>query len=146
MHTNHILASTYRTIQYIVSFLFHAKFVQIYLKLPNYGFFTVIRIFQCLPPIFMKKIVRSLITGFPLAGYPIIITILPSVQDRITKVTRLLFHDCISHLLSNCDNQTKSAHNIVWGDPVRRQTRFFLVVLAGDQQVITYLLKHSKYI
>mmetsp|Transcript_55567 Transcript_55567/g.116269 ORF Transcript_55567/g.116269 Transcript_55567/m.116269 type:complete len:171 (-) Transcript_55567:944-1456(-) len=31
-----------------------------------------------------------------------------------------LFHDCFRHLLSNWDNQTKSTHNIVWGDQVRR--------------------------
>ncbi len=57
-----------------------------------------------------------------------------------------LFHDCFRHLLSNWDNQTKSAQNIVWGDQVRRQTRSFLGRLMGDQQVTRYLLKDSKYI
>jgi hypothetical protein len=46
-----------------------------------------------------------------------------------------LFHDCFRHLLSNWGNQTKSTQNIVWGDQVRRQTRFFLGGLMGDQQV-----------
>lgn len=48
-----------------------------------------------------------------------------------------LFHDCFRHLLSNWDHDTTSAQSIVWGDQVRRQTRFFLGGLMGDQQVIT---------
>jgi hypothetical protein len=55
-----------------------------------------------------------------------------------------LYHDCFRYLLSNWDDQTKSAQNIVWGDQVRRQTRFFLSGLMGDQQVTTFLLNHSK--
>ncbi len=65
-------------------------------------------------------------------------------SDKVRKLR--LFHDCFRHLLSNWDNQTKSEQNIVWGDQVRRQTRFFLGGLIGDQQVTTYLLKYSKYI
>lgn len=57
-----------------------------------------------------------------------------------------LFHDCFRHLLSNWDNQTKSTQNIVWGDQVRRQTRFFLGGLMGDQQATHYTLNFSKYI
>jgi hypothetical protein len=57
-----------------------------------------------------------------------------------------LSHGCFRHLLSNRDNQTKSAQNMVWGDQACRQTRFFLDGLMGDQQVTTYLLKDSKYI
>jgi hypothetical protein len=65
-------------------------------------------------------------------------------SDKPRKIR--LFHDCFRHLLSNRDNQNKSAQNIVWGDQVRRQMRFFLGGLMGDQQVKTYLLKYSKYI
>ena len=49
-------------------------------------------------------------------------------------------------LLSNWDNQTKSIQNIVWGDQVRRQTRFFLGGLMGGQQPTHYTLDISKYI
>ena len=55
-----------------------------------------------------------------------------------------LFHDCFRHLVSNWDNQTKSTQNIVWGDQVRRQTRFFLGGLMGDQQVIHCILNMSS--
>jgi hypothetical protein len=65
-------------------------------------------------------------------------------SDQASKIW--LFHDCFRYLLSNWDNQTKSAQNIVWGDQVRRQTRFFLGGLMGDQQVATFLLNHSKFI
>jgi hypothetical protein len=36
--------------------------------------------------------------------------------------------------------------NIVWGDQVRRQTRFFLGGLMGDQQATHYTPNISKYI
>jgi hypothetical protein len=65
-------------------------------------------------------------------------------SDQARKIR--LFHDCFRHLPSNWDNQTKRAQNVVWGDQVRRQTRFFLGELMGDQQVTTILLNHSKYI
>jgi hypothetical protein len=65
-------------------------------------------------------------------------------SDQARKVR--LFHDCFRNLLSNWDNQTKSTQNIVWGDQVRRQTRFFLGGLMGDQQVTVYMLNISKYI
>jgi hypothetical protein len=42
----------------------------------------------------MKMSVRSLRTGFPLAECPIVIMILPSVQDGVTKVTRLEKFGC----------------------------------------------------
>ena len=57
-----------------------------------------------------------------------------------------LFHDYVRHLLSNWDNQTKSTQNIVRGDQVHRQTRFFLGGLMGDQQATHYTLNISKYI
>lgn len=47
-----------------------------------------------------------------------------------------LFHDCFRTLLSTWDEKTKHPQKIVWGDQVRRQTRFFLGGLMGDQQVI----------
>jgi hypothetical protein len=65
-------------------------------------------------------------------------------SDQARKIR--LFHDCFRYLLSNWDNQTKSAQNIVWDDQVRRQTQFFLSGLMGDQQVTTFLLNHSKFI
>ena len=65
-------------------------------------------------------------------------------SDQARKVR--LFHDCFRHLLSNWDNQTKSTHNIVWGDQVRRQTRYFLGGLMGDQQATHYTPNISKYI
>ncbi len=67
-------------------------------------------------------------------------------SDQARKVC--LFHDCFRHLLSNWDNQTKLTHwqNIVWGDQVCRQTRFFLGGLMGDQQVTHYMLNISKNI
>jgi hypothetical protein len=46
-----------------------------------------------------------------------------------------LFHDCFRTLLSTWDAKTKLPQKIVWGDQVRRQTRFFLGGLMGDQQV-----------
>ena len=49
-------------------------------------------------------------------------------------------------LLRNWDNQTKSTQNIVWSDQVRRQTRFFLGGLMGDQQATHYTLNISKYL
>ena len=45
-----------------------------------------------------------------------------------------LFHDCFRNLLSR-DEKTKESQKIVWGDQIRRQTRFFLGGLMGDQQV-----------
>jgi hypothetical protein len=101
MQTNHILASTDRTIQYIVSFAFYAKFVLNTSEIAQFRFLTVIRILQSLFSIFMKKCVRSLRTGFPLAGCPIMVTILPSVQDRITKVTRLGKFGCFMTAFAN---------------------------------------------
>jgi hypothetical protein len=65
-------------------------------------------------------------------------------SDQARKIR--LFHDCFRYLLSNWDNQTKSAQNIDWGDQLRRQTRFYLGGLMGDQQVTTFLLNHSKFI
>ncbi len=65
-------------------------------------------------------------------------------SDQARKVR--LFHDCFRHLLSNWDNQTKSTHNIIWGDQVRRQTRFFLGGLMGDQQATHYTQNISEYI
>ena len=47
-----------------------------------------------------------------------------------------LFHDCFQKLLSTWDEKTKLPQKIVWGDQVRRQTRFFLGGLMGDQQVM----------
>jgi hypothetical protein len=48
-----------------------------------------------------------------------------------------LFHDCFRHLLQNWDADTRDPQNIVWGDQKRRQTRFFLGGLMGDQPVNT---------
>ena len=72
------------------------------------------------------------ITKRPIQGYE---------SDKARKIR--LFHDCFRHLLSNWDNQTKSAQNIVCGDQVCRQMRFFLGGLMGGQQVTTYLLNNS---
>ena len=47
-----------------------------------------------------------------------------------------LFHDCFRLLLRTWDEETKHPQNIVWGDQKRRQTRFFLGGLMGDQQVM----------
>ena len=69
---------------------------------------------------------------------------IPYESNQARKVR--LFHDCFRHLLSSWDNQTKSTHNIVSGDQVRRQTRFFLGGLMGDQQATQYKLNFSKYI
>ena len=61
-----------------------------------------------------------------------------------------LFHDCFRHLLQNWDADTRDPQNIVWGDQKRRQTRFFLGGLMGDQPVNTKkhycILKTSKTI
>ena len=46
-----------------------------------------------------------------------------------------IFHDCFRHLLTTWDEKTRDAKNIVWADQKRRQTRFFLGGLLGDQQV-----------
>ncbi len=46
-----------------------------------------------------------------------------------------IFHDCFRHLLSTWDEKTRNAQKIVWADQKRRQTRFFLGGLLGDQQV-----------
>ena len=46
-----------------------------------------------------------------------------------------LFHDCFRKLLSTWDEKTTNPQNIVWGDQKKRQTRFFLGGLLGDQQV-----------
>ena len=48
-----------------------------------------------------------------------------------------LFHDCFRHLLQNWDADTRNPQTIVWGDQKRRQTRFFLGGLMGDQPVNT---------
>ncbi len=50
-------------------------------------------------------------------------------SDQARKVR--LFHDCFRYLLSNWDNQSKSTHDIVWGDQMRRQMRFFLGGVMG---------------
>ena len=47
-----------------------------------------------------------------------------------------LFHACFRSLLSSWDEKTESTQNIVWGGQIKRQTRFFLGGLLGDQQVI----------
>jgi hypothetical protein len=58
-----------------------------------------------------------------------------------------LFHDCFRLLLRSWDEETKSPQNIVWGDQKRRQTRFFLGGLMGDQQVMYKIrLNMSKYV
>ncbi len=44
-------------------------------------------------------------------------------SDQTRKIW--LFHDFFRHLVSNWDNQAKSAQNIVWGDQVRRQRASF---------------------
>ena len=46
-----------------------------------------------------------------------------------------LFHACFRKLLSTWDVKTEKTQNIVWGDQTKRQTRFFLGGLMGDQQV-----------
>jgi hypothetical protein len=55
-----------------------------------------------------------------------------------------LFHDCFYQVLSNWNIQIK-VQNIVLGDQVRRQARFFLGGLIGDQHVTAYLLNNSKF-
>ena len=58
-----------------------------------------------------------------------------------------LFHDCFRLLLRDWDNDTRNPQTIVWGDQVRRQTRFFLGGLMGDQPVNTiYRLNISKLV
>ena len=46
-----------------------------------------------------------------------------------------LFHDCFRKLLRTWDAKTERPQNLVWGDQIKRQTRFFLGGLMGDQQV-----------
>jgi hypothetical protein len=98
----------------------------------------------------MKMSVRSLKNWIPIGWMPTCdndLTKRPGQgyeSDQARKIQ--LFHDCFRYLLSNWDNQTKSAQNIVLGDQVRRQTRFFLDGLMGDQQVTTFLLNHYKFI
>ena len=73
---------------------------------------------------------------------------MPIYDDKLTKGKRpgkgyesdaarkaRLFHDCFRNLLSTWDEKTKESQKIVWGDQIRRQTRFFLGGLMGDQQV-----------
>ena len=48
-----------------------------------------------------------------------------------------LFHDYFRKLLSTWDEKTINPQKIVWGDQKKRQTRFFLGGLLGDQQVNT---------
>jgi hypothetical protein len=47
-----------------------------------------------------------------------------------------LFHFCFRQLLKKWDANTRDPQAIVWGDQKRRQTRFFLGGLMGDQPVI----------
>ena len=49
-----------------------------------------------------------------------------------------LFHDCFRNLLSTWDAETNKPQSLVWGDQRRRQTRFFLGGLMGDQQVLLF--------
>ena len=60
------------------------------------------------------------------------------VMNPMLQGKRVCFmnHDCFRTLLSTWDEKTKHPQKIVWGDQVRRQTRFFLGGLMGDQQVI----------
>jgi len=46
-----------------------------------------------------------------------------------------LMHDCLRKFLEDWDAKTQHTVNIVYGDDVCRQTRFFLGGLLGDQQV-----------
>jgi hypothetical protein len=57
-----------------------------------------------------------------------------------------LFHDCFRLLLNTWDEQTSVPQTIVWGDQVRRQTRFFLGGLMGDQPVHLFVYLFAKYI
>ena len=51
-----------------------------------------------------------------------------------------LMHDCFRNFLKDWDTKTKHTVNIVYGDDVCRQTRFFLGGLLGDQQVRTFFI------
>ena len=58
----------------------------------------------------------------------------PALDSSASRKARI-FHDCFRHLLTTWDEKTRDAKNIVWADQKRRQTRFFLGGLLGDQQV-----------
>jgi len=55
-------------------------------------------------------------------------------QSNAARKARL-FHDCFRNLLRTWDAKTEKTQDIVWGDQIKRQTRFFLGGLLGDQQV-----------
>jgi hypothetical protein len=55
-------------------------------------------------------------------------------ESKAARKARL-FHDCFRNLLNTWDAKTENPQNIVWGDQIKRQTRFFLGGLLGDQQV-----------
>ena len=75
---------------------------------------------------------EKLATSRPTQGY----------ESNAARKARI-FHDCFRHLLSTWDEKTKDAKDIVWGDQRKRQTRFFLGGLLGDQQVkLNYGCKH----
>ena len=147
MRTKHFLASTDPTIQSIVSFKINLmlnmfKYIWNYLTSHPCISVSVLNLHEderqkpenWIPIGWMPNYDKDLAKR-PGQGYE---------SNQARKVR--LFHDCFRHLLSNWDNQTKSTHNIVWGDQVRRQTRFFLGGLMGDQQATHYTPNISKYI
>ena len=45
--------------------------------------------------------------------------------ESIAAKKARMFHDCFRTLLSTWDEKTKHPQKIIWGDQVKRQTRFF---------------------